>query len=86
MGRKDGLCQYAGDLTTGLTSPWGWEGTAAEDRPTFGDGILLVQRPQQLQRKTEESHQLGSRNREGQPGRLLTHHPGIGKEEKQRPG
>ena len=39
-----------------LTSPslWGSEGRAAEDRLTFRDGVLLVHRPQQLQRKDRE--------------------------------
>lgn len=34
----------------GVPMTWGLEGTAA-DRLTFGDGILLVHRPQQLQGK-----------------------------------
>ena len=39
-----------------LTSPslWGSEGRAAEDRLTFGEGVLLVHRPQQLQWKDRE--------------------------------
>lgn len=78
MGRKESLCPCAGGLNSWPRISLGPGGHTAEDRPTFGDGILLVQRPQQLQRKTEESHQHQEQG--GTPRQAAQLRPGDGRE------
>lgn len=75
LGRSPNSEEEVGpSLAANLAISPGSEGTAAEERLTFGDGILLVHRPQQLRGKDRELPQPQERGRP--PGRLLS--PGLG--------